>query len=463
VARALVEPHAALPTHPAGPSFAAEDLDRARDIITQAAGDGPAGTGVVVLYSRPSLAEDSSVPAAAVAALATAWPGALFMPLLRRGNVHGALDMGMAPGVLPGRVSLEHGQGWFTDHWGAAPDSRGRDTTEALRSVVEGGPGATRALVLLGADPLEDFPDRALAAQALEAAEVVIAVAGHPGPALEHADVVLPVAVAHERPGTTTNVEGRVTRLGQKLVPPGLAWPDWTIAAALSDELGFDLAIGTVADIAEEVERVAPAYRGFAPGFLDQVSGHDGIVVPLGTAAVPVVDPIDPMATPGVESVERQGAPPRVGLTEPLSRELLAALHPDEGQDDAPPLLRRSPSPSVSVPIPDHYSLRLVSTRRLYDNGAAMAASPSMADLIPPVVALANPSDLARLGVGPGDQVRVTSPRGVLTLVASGDSGVPKGVLVVEFNLGEPGHPENAAALLIDASAVVNDVRLESI
>jgi NADH-quinone oxidoreductase subunit G len=463
VARALVEPHAALPTHPAGPSFAAEDLDRARDIITQAAGDGPAGTGVVVLYSRPSLAEDSSVPAAAVAALATAWPGALFMPLLRRGNVHGALDMGMAPGVLPGRVSLEHGQGWFTDHWGAAPDSRGRDTTEALRSVVEGGPGATRALVLLGADPLEDFPDRALAAQALEAAEVVIAVAGHPGPALEHADVVLPVAVAHERPGTTTNVEGRVTRLGQKLVPPGLAWPDWTIAAALSDELGFDLAIGTVADIAEEVERVAPAYRGFAPGFLDQVSGHDGIVVPLGTAAVPVVDPIDPMATPGVASVERQGAPPRVGLTEPLSRELLAALHPDEGQDDAPPLLRRSPSPSVSVPIPDHYSLRLVSTRRLYDNGAAMAASPSMADLIPPVVALANPSDLARLGVGPGDRVRVTSPRGVLTLVASGDSGVPKGVLVVEFNLGEPGHPENAAALLIDASAVVNDVRLESI
>jgi len=464
VARALAGQSAALPTHPTGPSFAAEDLASARDLIARAGGDGPAGSGVVVLYSRPSLAEDPTVQTAAVATLAAAWPGARFLPLLRRGNVHGALDMGMAPGVLPGRVSLEQGREWFTEHWGSVPEARGRDTTEALRSLVAGGPGATRALVLLGADPLEDFPDRALAARALEAAEVVIAVTGHPGPALDHADVVLPVAVAHERPGTTTNIEGRVTRLGQKLVPPGLAWPDWTIAEALSDELGYDLAIGTVADIAEEVERVAPAYRGFAPGFLDQVSGHDGIVVPLGTAPVPVVDPIDPMATPGVESVERQGAPPRVGLTEPLSRELLAAFHPDEGDDDAPALLRRASPEAVSVPPPDHYSLRLVSTRRLYDNGAAVTASPSLAELVPVAEARANPSDLARLGMGPGDRVRVTTGRGGVSLVAAGYSGVPKGVLVVEFNLAEPAHgPANAAAALIDAGAVVNDVRLETV
>jgi hypothetical protein len=60
--------------------------------------------------------------------------------------------------------------------------------------------------------------------------------------------------------------------------------------------------------------------------------------------------------------------------------------------------------------------------------------------------------------------VRVTSARGELTLVAAGDSGVPKGVLVVEFNLAESAHgPANAAAALIDAGAVVNDVRLETV
>ena len=32
-----------------------------------------------------------------------------FLSLLRRGNVHGALDAGLAPGLLPGRTTLEAG------------------------------------------------------------------------------------------------------------------------------------------------------------------------------------------------------------------------------------------------------------------------------------------------------------------------------------------------------------------
>jgi NADH-quinone oxidoreductase subunit G len=368
----------------------------------------------------------------------------------------------MAPGILPGRTSLDAGRAWFTERWGSVPAERGRDASAALRSLAEGGLGATRALVLLGCDPLGDFPDRTLATRALAAADVVIAVAGHPGPSLDHADVVLPVAVAHERPGTTTNIEGRVTRLGQKLAPPGLAWPDWTVAAALSDELGYDLAIGSVAEIADEIERVAPAYRGFAPGFLDQVSGHDGIVVPLGAADAPPVPPIDPMATPGVEPVERQGAPPRVGLTEPVSSELLAALHPDEAAEDAPPLLPLPTVDDVPIPLPDRYSLRLVSTRRLYDRGSAMTGSPSLERLVSTAEALANPTDLDRLGVESGELVKISSPRGEAVVTVRADAGVPKGVLVVEFNLwsGE-GSGGNAAASLIDGAAVVNDVRLD--
>ena len=50
--------------------------------------------------------------------LADALPGARFLPALRRGNVLGALDMGLAPGLLPGRVSLEDGRAWFDDGLG---------------------------------------------------------------------------------------------------------------------------------------------------------------------------------------------------------------------------------------------------------------------------------------------------------------------------------------------------------
>ncbi len=105
------------------------------------------------------------------------------------------------------------------------------------------GPRVT-SLILLGADPLSDFPDRALAEKALGAGHFIVAVTGHPSESVNaYADVVLPCAVAHERPGTTTNIEGRVTRLGQKLTAPGFAWPDWMIAAELAAALGEDLGV----------------------------------------------------------------------------------------------------------------------------------------------------------------------------------------------------------------------------
>ena len=61
----------------------------------------------------------------AVQVLAEALPDARFLPALRRGNVNGALDMGLAPGLLPGRVTLESGRAWFTEAWGSVPTAPG--------------------------------------------------------------------------------------------------------------------------------------------------------------------------------------------------------------------------------------------------------------------------------------------------------------------------------------------------
>ena len=65
-----------------------------------------AGTDLVVLVGRPSVAESSSPTEAAVAAIAAARPDARFLVATRRGNVRGAIDMGLAPGLLagPGRA-----------------------------------------------------------------------------------------------------------------------------------------------------------------------------------------------------------------------------------------------------------------------------------------------------------------------------------------------------------------------
>ncbi len=460
----------ALRAHPEGAAWAGEELDRARRLLA----DLGRGEDLVVVLGRPSLAEDASTVSTAARLWADAFPGARFLPALRRGNVMGALDMGLAPGLLPGRVTLEAGAPWFADAWGATPPARGLDATGMLASLAAGEatvaetPAASRvrALLLVGADPLCDFPDRDLATRGLSAAEFVVAVCGHHSPVVDHADVVLPAAVAHERPGTTTNLEGRVSRLGQKLVAPGQAWPDWMIATELAAELGHDLGFSGPGDVWAEITELAPAYAGLDAGLLESDGAHDGLLVPLdGDGRSPRVLPIDPIALPGVESVERQGAPPRVGNAEAGDE---TPMPTGPGDLTPPPLLSFELDEERRVPPPDNYSLRLVATRRLYDAGTTMAASPFLAPLIPVLVARANPYDLDRLGLGTGDRVRVRSARGSLVLPAFADEGTPRGVVNVEFNLplaadGAPDAALNAVAEIIDATAVVNDVRLESV
>src|SRR5204863_6865741 len=108
---------------------------------------------VVVVLGRGSLAERPDSTLRAAAALA-GLPNVKFLSALRRGNVHGALELGLAPGVLPGRVALDDGRATFTDAWGGVPASRGLDATGILQAAAA---GRIHALVLLGCDPLSDF------------------------------------------------------------------------------------------------------------------------------------------------------------------------------------------------------------------------------------------------------------------------------------------------------------------
>ena len=65
----------------------------------------PSGPSSRRRSAGPSLAESADRSAAAADVLLAAMPEARFLPALRRGNVHGALDLGLAPGLLPGRVT----------------------------------------------------------------------------------------------------------------------------------------------------------------------------------------------------------------------------------------------------------------------------------------------------------------------------------------------------------------------
>ncbi|MEA2685530.1 MAG: NADH-quinone oxidoreductase subunit, partial [Actinomycetota bacterium] len=131
----------------------------------------------------------------------------------------------------------------------------------------------------------------------------------------------------------------------------------------------------------------------------------------------------------------------------------------DDSDDGRPPLLTFVPVAATSPSPPvDAYSLRLVSGRSLYDAGVLVQQSPALAALVPGPCLRAHPHDLGHLGVTTGDQVRVTSSRGSLTLGTIADSSVLRGSALLAFNQPGPG-----AADLIDARQPVTDVRVETV
>ncbi|MET0460662.1 MAG: molybdopterin-dependent oxidoreductase, partial [Ilumatobacteraceae bacterium] len=333
---------------------------------------------VVIVAGRANLAESSDAAASSLRAVLDACPGATVLPALRRGNVVGALQLGLAP--------LDDGL----------------DGLGILSAAAE---GRVDLLVLLGADPIADCPDADLARRAIAGARRVIAVDTFLTESSSAADVVLAAAAYGEKSGTTTNLEGRVTEVGQKITAAGTSRPDWMIASELAEMLGLeDVAtkLSSVEAITDAVALHVPAYAAVTRVALR--SSRDGVL------AVPTPD-----ATAFPESMP--GAPDRIS-----------------------------------------YDYRLVLTRKLYDRAVGTAKSPSLAPLAGTSAAHVNPLDLDRLGVAEGADVRITAPRGAVVLPLVADAGVPRGSLQVPFNVAG-----TALADIIDATAAATDVRVERI
>ena len=366
------------------------------DQLAQQLRDG----SVVTILGRTSMAE-SADPAMSVAAVIRAeLPHATFLPALRRGNVRGALDMGLAPGFLPGRTRIDNPSQPLLQKWNEIPKEQGLGTTEMLQAAVA---GKIETLVLLGADPLCDFPDRNLAAEAIQKVKTVIAIDNFVTASVAQADIVLPVTAYGEQSGTTTNIEGRVSRVTQKITPPGSTRDDWMIATELAWRLGGDLGLTSKEEIWREIEQVAPSHAGVTLERVTSDETHEGILVQQSS----------------------------IDLTLPALQD---------------------------TPIADGYGLRLISGRKLWDGATTTAHSPSLQHLAEPPTLKVHPNDLQRLGIPSGSEVRVISTRATENLTAVADSNVQRGTAVLPFN-----QPGGSANRFIDATAVINDIRIETL
>jgi len=435
-----------LKTHALGTTFNDAVVDAARSLL-------PAGgENLVVIVGRQNAAEDGRLTSAAARLLAEAFPHAKFIVALRRGNIRGALDLGLAPGMLPGRLGLDEGRGQFSGSWTTLPASRGLGAIEQLTALAQHTPAAPTALLVLGSDLVSSAPDANLVASALQSATGIINVTGRFSEVSDYAQVVLPITVEHERHGTTTNFEGRVSALDAAVAAPGQAWADWMVAVALGESFGADLGFTSLDGVQREIATLVASHRGLTAAVLAGAAG-DGVVMPLDAESSFAPAAQDPMAFPGVKTTPAKAfideAPQVVAATstESANTSLLGVIDLD-----------------VSAPAPDGYALRLVASTTLFDGTPSTLCAPSLAGLVPSAVAAVNPSDLDRLGLHAGDIVRLKSATGQLELPAVPDQAVARGAVVVTSRTKSPLNEAvaNAVATLVDATALVTDVRMES-
>jgi NADH-quinone oxidoreductase subunit G len=368
--------------------------------------EGAVDESAVVVVGRASVAESVQSLIGAVSQLID-FSNLRFLPVLRRGNVRGALELGLAPNIMPGRIPLENSRRWYDERWSSAPASGGLDTSGIFHAASE---GKISVLFLLGADPLNDLPDHE-GEKVLRKIPYVVAIQSHENELSSIARVTLPAATFGERGGTTTNLEGRVSHLAAKVTPPGVAWADWAIAAELASQLGVDFALNSLEDIQNEIASVVPSFDGITAAAIKQNS--KGFLINksrLATAPEPV------------------------------------QFHPNRE--------------TQNVPRTDQYALRIISSRSLYDAGTSVQLSPSLQAIATELAVHLNPSDLSRLGVNSGDLVRVRNERmNPVRIRAISDPSTPKGCVWMPYATRANGIRANA---FVDNNAVVNDLFVET-
>jgi NADH-quinone oxidoreductase subunit G len=333
--------------------------------VAEALRNGP----VVALLDRTGYGEDPRLPEA-VAAWVRTFDDAVILPLARRSNVYGALDMGLAPNLLPGRVSVTAADA-FGGVWGDLPSVPGRSTAQMLD-------GSLKALILLGADPAVDVPDAAQARRALAACDFVVSIDLFRNASNATADVILPADGFAEKDGTVTNLEGRVQKVNAITTGTGQSRPDWSILDDLATRMGVSLGFDSAEGIAKEIATVAPAYAGVTWDLLDW-DERDGVVVPFGEARQPLS--YVPADTPG---------------------EIVKG------------------------------SLVLHSARTMYDDGVLLRNGLSLHRLAPGAALHVHPDDAQRLGVD-GEAV-ITAGEVSATLPVVRDPSLARGTVYVPFN-----------------------------
>ncbi len=188
--------------------------------------------------------------------------GCATLALHEKSNMQGLLDMGANPAWYPGYQSI---------HDDAVVENLEKEWCVALRDLDADAVDMAALLrdrkikvaVLIGEDPFGDpgVPDEIK--NGLAAADFLVVADQFFTETAKLANVVLPLSSTAETSGTFTNSERRIQRLKQA-IPPLLGLETWQVMTQIAARMGyrFKMKYNHPGDVMEEIQRVAPLYRG---------------------------------------------------------------------------------------------------------------------------------------------------------------------------------------------------------
>ena len=311
-------------------------------------------------------------------------PGCGVNALPEEANEQGAVDMGVAPELLPGQVSYDdmEARTKFEQAWNTSLPA-GPDDNASLMEILERcRQGRIKALYLVGENPLETLPAGTGVREALGKLDLLICQDPFLTETGRLAHVVLPASTFAEKDGTFTDLQGNVNWVRQALDQYEEAVPDWQIFLAIGQGLGYPLDYESPQAVQAEIMKLLPGYYN------------------LGEPKRVVANP---------ESYLTQGY-------------AAAAANRYATDGDVP-----------EAPF------TLMLGQVLYHSGKLSTRASGLIKLYPNKGRLQmNPEDLARLQVGPKDAVHVTSAQGTVTLLTEANPNLAAGTCFFPEHFNEP-------------------------
>ena len=326
-------------------------------------------------------------------------PGTGLHPLRGQNNVQGASDAGLIPMFFPDYKSVEDLgiRAKVEAAWGTTLDPKKGLTVVEIMNAIHA--DVIKGMYIMGENPAMSDPDLNHARHALAHLQHLVVQDLFLTETASYADVILPASAWPEKDGTVTNTNRQVQMGRQALPLPGDTRPDWWITQEIAKRIGLPWNYTHPREIYPEMASLMPSLDNISWERIERESS--------------VTYPSDAPDKPGHDVVFADGFP-RPGR---LGKLVAAKLTPPDEQPDA------------------EFPFILTTGRQLehWHTGAMTRRAAVLDEIEPGAVASLSRNQLEKLGVAPGDMIRVTTRRGTVELVARQDDAVPDGVVFIPF------------------------------